>query len=78
MGKHLSALDWVIQCEIIQKNSDGSITWRIHLKDSVSAERQLLQLIQSDHRFVITEFSKQKTTLEDVFMQIVKGVEYVH
>lgn len=78
MGKHLSGLEWIIQSEIIQKNSDGSITWRIQLKDSASAERQLLQLIQSDHRFIITEFSKQKTTLEDVFMQIVKGVEYVH
>ncbi len=43
MGNHLSGLEWVIQSDIIQKNSDGSITWRIQLKDSASAERQLLQ-----------------------------------
>ena len=78
LGQHLSVLDWVNQSLIYQKNGDGVITWRIKVNNLSTAENNLLHYIQSDGRFMVMEFNRRKNSLEEVFMNLIRGVENVN
>jgi hypothetical protein len=43
------------------------------VNDETAAEAELLRLVLEDKRIVVTEFSRKKYELEEVFMEIVKG-----
>jgi ABC-2 type transport system ATP-binding protein len=67
----LAALAWVKNVRAIYR--DDSTIWHISVSDEIAAEAGLLRHILEDKRIVVTEFSRKKYELEEVFMEIVKG-----
>lgn len=78
LGSHLSTLDWVKRTSINRRNGHDVITWKIEVNNPVIAENNLLSYIQSDGRFLIMEFNRRKNSLEEVFMNLIRGVGNVN
>lgn len=71
LAKRLQELPWVTGTTVTQQN--GTSTWQITVSEEASAEANLLRHILGDPEVLITEFSRRKYELEEVFMEIVKG-----
>ena len=67
----LSALAWVKNARATHR--DNSTIWQISVSDATAAEAGLLRHVLEDERIVVTEFSRKKYELEEVFMEIVEG-----
>lgn len=67
----LSALAWIKHARATHR--DDSTIWQVSVSDAIAAEADLLRLVLEDKRIVVTEFSRKKYELEEVFMEIVKG-----
>jgi ABC-2 type transport system ATP-binding protein len=72
----LAAYDWITHIRVTQHN--GFSIWHISVSDEKSAERDLLRHFLADPQVVVTEFTRKKYELEDVFIDIVKGDENEH
>ena len=72
--QNLSQLPWVTYTTRTQQN--GSCTWQVGVSDETTAEASLLRHLLSDPDAVVTDFSRKKYELEEIFMKIVKGDEY--
>lgn len=71
LEERLGSLPWVTHTEVSQRN--GSSVWQISVSDEAAAETTLLRHVLGDHSLTVTEFSRKKYELEEVFMEIVKG-----
>jgi ABC-2 type transport system ATP-binding protein len=71
----LSELPWVKHTRVSQRN--GTSTWQVSVSDEAAAEVQLLRAVLSDPAVTLTEFSRKKYELEEVFLEIVKGEHHV-
>ena len=71
LGEQLARLPWVTNSTMAQHN--GSSIWQVSVGDEAAAEAQLLRYIQGNPQVTVTEFSRKKYDLEEVFMEIVKG-----
>jgi ABC-2 type transport system ATP-binding protein len=71
LGERLADLPWVTHTTVAQHN--GTSTWSISVSDETAAESALLRHILADPVTTVTEFSRKKYELEEVFMEIVKG-----
>jgi len=71
LGERLADLPWVTHTTVNQCN--GSNTWQISVNDEKAAEVILLRHVLADRHVTVTEFSRKKYELEEVFMEIVKG-----
>lgn len=71
LGERLSSLPWVTHTSLSQHNE--SSIWQVGVSDAAAAEEILLRHILSDPSLRVTEFSRKKYELEEVFMEIVKG-----
>jgi len=71
LGERLSGLPWVANATETRKN--GSSIWQVSVSDETAAEKNLLRHILADEKLTVTEFSRKKYELEEVFMEIVKG-----
>ena len=71
LGQRLSALPWVTHASAKARN--GSTIWHVSVSDEAVAEASLLRHVLSDTMVTVTEFSRKKYELEEVFMEIVKG-----
>ena len=71
LSKQLAGLAWVTNTTMAQHN--GTSTWQISVSDEATAETHLLRHIQENSQVIVTEFSRKKYELEEVFMEIVKG-----
>jgi ABC-2 type transport system ATP-binding protein len=71
LGVRLADLPWVTHTTVNQCN--GSNTWQISVNDEKAAEVILLRHVLADRHVTVTEFSRKKYELEEVFMEIVKG-----
>jgi ABC-2 type transport system ATP-binding protein len=67
----IAAQPWVSDISVAQHN--GTTTWQVSVTDELAARAQLLRLVLSDGQITVTEFSRTKYELEDVFMNIVRG-----
>ena len=74
LEKRLSGLPWVTHTTVTQHN--GSSIWQVSVSDEAAAENTLLRHVLADHSLTVTEFSRKKYELEEVFMEIVKGDGY--
>jgi ABC-2 type transport system ATP-binding protein len=71
LDKRLAELPWVTNTTVTQHN--GTSHWRVGVSDEKAAEATLLRHILADHTLTVTEFSRKKYELEEVFMEIVEG-----
>jgi ABC-2 type transport system ATP-binding protein len=71
LDKLLAELPWVTNTTVIQHN--GTSNWQVSVSDENAAEKTLLRHILTDHTLTVTEFSRKKYELEEVFMEIVEG-----
>lgn len=71
LGERLSDLPWVTHTTVNQQN--GSSIWQISVSNEQAAEVILLRHVLTDRHVTVTEFSRKKYELEEVFMEIVKG-----
>lgn len=71
LGKRLSGLPWVTHTSVSQHN--GASLWQVSVSDQAAAEAALLRHVLADQHVTVTEFSRKKYELEEVFMEIVKG-----
>ena len=69
--ERLQQLSWVTQTSAARQN--GTTTWQVGVSDEAAAEAHLLRHILADEAIVVTEFSRKKYNLEEVFMDIVQG-----
>jgi ABC-2 type transport system ATP-binding protein len=70
--KQILSLPWV--SGIITGEHNGESTWQVSVTDPLSAENQLLKLLVNCP-VVVTEFRRKQYELEDVFLQVVEGVQ---
>lgn len=70
--KQVLSLPWVNG--IITGEHNGESTWQVSVTDALSAENQLLKLLVNCP-VVVTEFRRKQYELEDVFLQVVEGVQ---
>ena len=71
LGERLSELPWVTHTSVAQIN--GTSVWQVSVSDEAAAEAELLRQVLADPAATVTEFSRKKYELEEVFMDIVKG-----
>lgn len=71
LGERLKSLPWITNITV-NKYNDTSI-WHVGVNDEGVAEKKLLRWIMKDQEVVVTEFSRVKYELEEVFMEIVRG-----
>ena len=71
LDERLSGLPWVLHTTVTQHN--GSSIWQVSVSDETVAEETLLRHVLADQHVTVTEFSRKKYELEEVFMEIVKG-----
>jgi len=71
LRKRLDNLPWVTNTSVTQNN--GASVWQVSVSDKAAAEADLLRQVLLDPDVTVTEFSRKKYELEEVFMEIVKG-----
>jgi len=71
LDKRFAELCWVTNTTVTQHN--GTSIWQVSVSDESVAEATLLRHVLADQRVTVTEFSRKKYELEEVFMEIVKG-----
>jgi ABC-2 type transport system ATP-binding protein len=71
LDRRLAALPWVTGTVVTQQ--PGSSTWQIGVREESTADVHLLRNILADPQVAVTEFSRKKYELEEVFMEIVNG-----
>jgi hypothetical protein len=71
----LAELPWVTQTHFTPYN-DTSIC-QIGVSDEAAAEANLLRFVLYDPDVTVTQFSRKKHELEEVFMEIIKGDNHV-
>ena len=71
LSERFAALPWVTNTTVAQLN--GTSYWQVSVSDENAAENTLLRHILTDQTLMVTEFSRKKYELEEVFMEIVKG-----
>ena len=71
LEKRLVELPWVTHTAVEQQN--GTSIWQVSVSDEAAAETHLLRHVLTDRQVTVTEFSRKKYELEEVFMDIVKG-----
>lgn len=71
LGERLAELPWVAQSTVTQRN--GTSMWQVSVSDEAAAEMHLLRSVMANPTVMVTEFSRKKYELEEVFMDIVKG-----
>ncbi len=71
LGSRLARLPWVKNAHATRR--DDSMIWNISVNDESAAEADLLRFVLEDKQIVVTEFSRKKYELEEVFIEIVKG-----
>jgi len=69
--QRLSQIPWVTHVQAGKVN--GTQVWDISINDEQAAEKHLLRTVLESPEIIVTEFSKKKYELEDIFMEIVKG-----
>ena len=75
LGARLTELPWVTHTTVSQP--DGTSIWQVSVSDEAAAEKDLLRHVLADAAATVTEFSRKKYELEEVFLDIVKGVGHV-
>ena len=67
----VSVQEWVSSIRIVTEN--GHARWQVHVAAEAPARSQLLRLILADDHVTVTEFSRKRYELEEVFVSIVEG-----
>jgi len=67
----LRQLSWVSHVSTAPYN--GGTNWQVTVSDEGKAESRLLRHILADEEIIVTEFSRKKYDLEEVFMNLVEG-----
>jgi len=71
LDQQLAELSWVTHTTLTHRN--GTSLWQVSVNDEAAAEKDLLRQVLSNPAATVTEFSRKKYDLEEVFMEIVKG-----
>jgi ABC-2 type transport system ATP-binding protein len=62
---------WVSSIDIVSSN--GATSMLVKVTDERIAEAELLRLVLSDSKTIVTEFGRKKHNLEEIFLDIVSG-----
>jgi len=65
---------WVSKMQTVADN--GHIKWQVSVTDQEAAEAQLLRLVLADEQVTVAEFGRKKYDLEEVFVNLVEGVNH--
>lgn len=65
---------WVSKMQTIANN--GHTKWQVSVTDQEAAEAQLLRLVLADEQVTVAEFGRKKHDLEEVFVNLVEGVNH--
>jgi ABC-2 type transport system ATP-binding protein len=65
---------WVVRIDAARQ--DGRITWQVAVTDEEAAEAGLLRHILHEEDVVVTGFQRKTFELEEVFMDLVEGVDH--
>lgn len=71
MEARLSSLAWIEHTSADLQ--DGASVWQVRVSDEAAAEAHLLRHVLADEQILVTEFSRKRYELEEVFMELVKG-----
>lgn len=71
--QRLNMLSYITRIRAIEQN--GRTTYQIQVSNEGAAEANLLRFVLEDAQVTVTEFSRKKYELEEVFMKIVKGTD---
>lgn len=74
--RQLAGLDWITHFSV--SRNDGADTWQIGVNDEVAAEAILLRQVLQDAQVTVSAFSRKTYELEEVFLDLVKGVDHDH
>jgi ABC-2 type transport system ATP-binding protein len=70
----LSSLDWV--ADVRSSSRNGATTWAVSVTDAEAAKAQLLRLLLADEGAVVTGFGRKEYDLEEIFVNLVEGVQH--
>ncbi|HNS02408.1 MAG TPA: ABC transporter ATP-binding protein [Anaerolineae bacterium] len=70
-SERLAGLSWVTH--VSAPETAGASVWQIGVSDEAAAETALLRFVLEDQNVTVTEFSRKKYELEEIFMELVKG-----
>jgi ABC-2 type transport system ATP-binding protein len=76
LDRKLAELPWVTHIVLNQRN--GTNMLQVNVSDEAAAEKDLLRQVLLDPTVTVTEFSRKKYELEEVFMEIIKGDGHDH
>jgi ABC-2 type transport system ATP-binding protein len=74
--QRVSSQDWVTG--IRSQSRNGATTWTVAVSDADAAKAQLLRLLQADRGIVVTGFGRKEYELEEVFVNLVEGMQHDH
>ena len=67
----IAELPWVADLDVTRRN--GATVWQVSVIDEDAAEAELLRRVLADEGVTVTEFSRKRYELEEIFMDIVGG-----
>ena len=67
----IAELPWVANLDVSARN--GAAIWQVSVSDEEAAGAELLRRVLADEQITVTEFSRKRYELEEVFMNIVGG-----
>ena len=67
----IAELPWVANLDVSSRN--GAAIWQVSVSDEDAAEAELLRRVLADEQVTVTEFSRKRYELEEIFMDIVGG-----
>ncbi len=72
--RRVSSQDWV--ADIRSKSRNGATAWTVSVTDADAAKAQLLRLLLADEHAVVTGFWRKAYDLEEIFVNLVEGVQH--
>jgi ABC-2 type transport system ATP-binding protein len=75
IDQRLAELPWVTHIRATHQTNTS--IWQVSVNDEAAAESNLLRFVLHDPDVTVTEFSRKKYELEEVFMEIIEGDDHV-
>jgi ABC-2 type transport system ATP-binding protein len=72
--QRLAGQPWVSHIELDRRN--GASAWQVSVTDEPAAEARLLRLLLADASVTVTQFSRKRYELEEVFMDLINGGDH--
>ncbi|MDX1613409.1 MAG: ABC transporter ATP-binding protein [Candidatus Promineifilaceae bacterium] len=69
--QRLADQPWITGVDLARHN--GTSAWQVRVADEATAEALLLRLLLADEQITVTEFTRKRYQLEEVFIDLIEG-----